>query len=178
MRRLHALLAAAGLALSPAVAADPQKPSSQPDSTTETFEWSTVRSNIRLGVMVIGLTPELRTHYGATPDRGVLVGKVEPGSAAAKAGIQVGDVITEVKGAAIGAATDVIAALSSAQQGDSVTVSVLRDKRPLTLTAKVAQRSATSLLDMPFPRWFDDMLRPFRTPDRPGATPRTDSTST
>ena len=127
MRRLQTWLVAAGLALSPAVAADPRQPSKRPDTTSETFEWSTVRSNVRLGVMVIGLTPELRTHYGASQDRGV--------------------------------------------------VTVLRDRKPLTLTATVQQRGATSMSDMPFPRWFDDFFRSFREPDRPGAR-STESTRT
>src|SRR5262245_15606747 len=44
-----------------------------------------------LGVQLIGITPELRQHYGVPKDAGVLVGAVEADSPAAKAGIQVGD---------------------------------------------------------------------------------------
>ena len=46
-----------------------------------------------LGVSLIGITPELRAHYGSK-DAGVLVGRVEKDSAAAKAGIEVGDILT------------------------------------------------------------------------------------
>ena len=40
------------------------------------------------------MTQELRAHYGAPKDAGVLVAGVESESPAAKAGIQVGDIVT------------------------------------------------------------------------------------
>src|SRR5579871_5943521 len=97
MRRISALLCVAGLAAAPAsVAAGPSNdPWSTPQTQTiEKFEWSTAKG--RLGVMVMGLTPELRKHFGAPDDRGVLVAHVESGTPAATAGIEVGDVIVEV----------------------------------------------------------------------------------
>jgi len=50
----------------------------------------------RLGVGVLDVSPELAQHLGAK--QGVLVNTVSPGSAAAKAGIRVGDLITSVNG--------------------------------------------------------------------------------
>ncbi len=55
-----------------------------------------------LGVRSIEMTPELRQHFGAPKDAGVLVGTVEPESPAAKAGIQVGDILTAVDGEGVG----------------------------------------------------------------------------
>src|SRR4029077_19784150 len=52
-----------------------------------------------LGIQLIEITPELRAHYGVARDAGVLVGGVEPDSPAAKAGIEVGDIITRDGGA-------------------------------------------------------------------------------
>ena len=43
-----------------------------------------------LGVELVDLTPELREHFGAPRDVGVMVGRVEPGSPAARAGLEVG----------------------------------------------------------------------------------------
>jgi S1-C subfamily serine protease len=97
MRRFPALLCVAGLAAAPASAV--AGPSNDPWSVTqsrtvEKFEWSTSKG--RLGVMVMSLTPELRKHFGAPDDRGVLVAHVEPDTPAAKAGVEVGDVIAPI----------------------------------------------------------------------------------
>ena len=54
-----------------------------------------------MGVRLIGITDDLRGHYGAPKDAGVLVAEVEAGSPAARAGIEVGDVITGVEGKSV-----------------------------------------------------------------------------
>src|SRR5512147_2865056 len=128
MRRIPALLCVAGLATAPAsVAAGPSKdPWSTPQSNTvEKFEWSTAKG--RLGLMVMSLTPELRKHFGAAEDRGVLVAHVEPSTPAAAAGIAVGDVIVGVRGHKVDAAPDVLSALADVTKGERVTVELLRD---------------------------------------------------
>jgi hypothetical protein len=51
-----------------------------------------------LGVSLTDISPELREHFGATKENGVLVESVEDGSPADKAGLQVGDVIISVEG--------------------------------------------------------------------------------
>src|SRR4051794_19560494 len=116
MRRFHALLIAAGLAAMPAsAAAGPSDDSWSMPQVFEKYELSTSRG--RLGVMVMSLTPELRKHFGAADDRGVLVAHVAPGTPAAAAGITVGDVIVTVRGHAIGAAADVLTALDDVSRG-------------------------------------------------------------
>src|SRR5580765_8248340 len=40
----------------------------------------------RLGISLVDITPELRSHFGAPKDAGVLVGSVEKDSPAARAG--------------------------------------------------------------------------------------------
>jgi predicted metalloprotease with PDZ domain len=52
----------------------------------------------RLGLEVENLTPELRKFLDAPEDAGVLVARVDPGSPAEQAGIQVGDVLYEAGG--------------------------------------------------------------------------------
>src|SRR5688572_3678790 len=42
-----------------------------------------------LGVSLVDLTPELREHYGAEKDAGILVGSVEEGGPAEKAGVRI-----------------------------------------------------------------------------------------
>lgn len=161
MRRLHALLIA-GLLTAPASAlASPDAPAPKSDDpTTQTFEWSMSTSRARLGVMVIGLTPELRTHLGAPSDRGVIVGRVEPHSAAAAAGLAVGDVITTVKGEAVDDGGDVLAALASSKKGDTVSIAVIRDRKPLTLSAKLVNDAGpTSMSNAPWPAWIREWFQ-------------------
>ena len=51
-----------------------------------------------LGVMLQELTPDLKTRLGVTADKGALITDVVPNSAAAKADLKEGDVITSVDG--------------------------------------------------------------------------------
>ena len=88
----------------------------------------------RLGVMVMAVTPELRHFFGVASDRGVLVARVEPGSAAARAGVQVGDVLVRVGPQIVHTGDDVIQALA-ARPGARVRVSVVRQGRPTHLVA-------------------------------------------
>lgn len=162
MRRIPALLCVAGLAAAPAsaVAGPSNDPSSSPRSqTVETFEWSTAKG--RLGVMVIGLTPELRKHFGAAEDRGVLVAHVDPGTPAATAGIQVGDVIVEVRGKKIDAAPDVLSALADVGKGEHATIELVRDGTPRTLDATLTDNVGASM--MWSPPWLRDWMKPFDT---------------
>lgn len=91
-----------------------------------------------LGVHVVDLTPELRAHLGADADRGLLVGRVVASSPAAKAGVQVGDVLVEVDGHAIDDAADVRAALVGKAPGAAFEVRVIRDGGARTLRATAA----------------------------------------
>ena len=167
MRRLPALLLAAGLAAPASVAASPCPDAKAPEARVQTFEWSTASSKGRLGIMVTSLTPELRTHYGAASDRGVLVARVEPGSAAAGAGLRVGDVVTAVRGRAIDDAPEVIAALAGTRKGEKVELSIIRDKQPMTVTATMTADAGAMPFAAPWDleRWFRDFWN--RMPARP-----------
>jgi predicted metalloprotease with PDZ domain len=162
MRRFQALLIAAGLAAAPLGAAAGPSPIDSPThaQTYERFEWSTSRG--RLGVMVIGLTPELRKHLGAAEDRGVLVGRVEAGTPAAAAGVTVGDVIVGVRGHKIEGAADVLSAIAGTDKGQEVTVDVVRGGKPLTLKAKLTDGS-TAAFEGPWSAF--PFLRHFFTPE-------------
>jgi membrane-associated protease RseP (regulator of RpoE activity) len=170
MRRLKALLIAAGLVTAPAGAvAGPSPDRQNPDSHEQTFEWSSEKP--RLGVMVMELTPELRTHFGAPDHSGVLVAHVEPGTPAAKAGVTVGDVLVDVRGHSIDDAGDVRAALASVGKGQPASLKLVRDKKPLTVQATLASDAATTTAA---PNWWG--LKWFR--DLPGMRSLPDQTRT
>lgn len=158
MRRFKALLIAAGLAAAPASAvAGPNHESDHPDHFFEHFEASAGQG--RLGVYVMSLTPELRKHFNTPNDRGLLVARVEPQSAAAKAGIQPGDIVTEVRGHAVAQAEDMINALSDVPKNQSVSIKLVRDGKPLELTAKMTS-DLTSFAD---PSWWREFFAPFES---------------
>ena len=104
----------------------------------ETRSWTMVSGGgPRLGVQVTELTDELRTFFGAQKDAGLLVGKIEAGSAAEKAGLRVGDVLVSVGGVTVDDASDVRRALGDHKEGDTVPVTVVRERKPITLAARV-----------------------------------------
>ncbi len=88
----------------------------------------------KLGVELVGTTPELREHLGAPKDAGVLVGKVIAGSAAEKAGLKVGDVIVSVDGKSVGEASELIE-LVQAAAGKTVDLDVVRDGKRMKVSA-------------------------------------------
>jgi len=164
MRRFQAWLIAAGLAATPAsVVASPSNDSCSTPQTFEKFEVSTSKG--RLGVMVMGLTPELRKHFGAAEDRGVLVAHVEPGTPAAAAGIAVGDIIVEVRGKTIDSASDVRSALADASTGQGATIQLVRDGKPRSLQATLADDPPPNLFDPNWSGWH--WLREFMKPLAP-----------
>jgi serine protease Do len=90
----------------------------------------------RLGVSVQLLTRDLEEYFGVK--NGVLVSSVAPDSAAAKAGVKAGDVITSLNGRTVDAPGDLIRELDEAE--GEVTIVLMRDKKEMTLKATVEPR--------------------------------------
>lgn len=105
-----------------------------------------------LGVRLIGITEELRAHYGAPKDSGVLVAEVEAGSPAARGGIEVGDVITSVDGSRAESTWDVSRAVRRKKGGETVEVEVVRGrsvrKLSITLDERKSRERTIDLGDM------------------------------
>jgi C-terminal processing protease CtpA/Prc len=94
-----------------------------------------------LGIQLIEITPELRAHYGVARDAGVLVGAVEPDSPAAKAGIEVGDIITRAGGERLESVQDLTRMVREKKTGDTLKIEVSRNRATKSLTATVAERT-------------------------------------
>jgi serine protease Do len=93
----------------------------------------------RLGVTVEPLTEQLQEYFGAK-EGGVLVSSVTAGSAAEKAGLKAGDVITTINGDRVADTGDLIDELAQTS-GTEVTIGIVRDKKASTLKATVEPRS-------------------------------------
>ena len=122
---------------------------SQQTVEVEAFEWSTGQG--RLGLMLMALTPQLRTYFGAPNASGLLVAQVAPNSPAARAGVKVGDVITQVENKNVQGADDIIAATSdigtntgSSGNANKVPIKVIRNHKPMNLQAMIGAGSTQS----------------------------------
>ena len=93
-----------------------------------------------VGVAMTELTPDLRKHFGAPGDQGVLIATVRPASPAERAGVQVGDLIIEVGGQAIDTPSDVADAIRDSDSGDKVKVGLVRDGMKKTVEVTLAAR--------------------------------------
>ena len=94
-----------------------------------------------LGVQLVELTPELRQHYGATAEHGVLVGQVEPGSPAEAAGLRVGDVIVALDGESMDGSWDVRRHVRALEEGEVLAIEAIRDGTHLDLTATIVEKA-------------------------------------
>lgn len=93
-----------------------------------------------LGAALTELSPELRAHFGAPEDAGVLVARVEAESPAAAAGLAVGDVITSIDGERVASGVDLRRRVRALEEGARATVEVVRGGRVLALPVTVAER--------------------------------------
>ena len=88
-----------------------------------------------LGVAVGAVSAEMVQGFGLPDSRGALVNEVVPGSAAAKAGLEAGDVIRAVNGTAVDSASDLPPRIGLMAPGSKVELEVLREGRPRKLSA-------------------------------------------
>jgi serine protease Do/serine protease DegQ len=102
-----------------------------------------------LGVNIYSLTPDTAKALNIATTQGVLVSQVNQGSAAEKAGIKAGDVITSINGQTIKSNTELRNAIGLARVGDKLDVALLRDRKPLHVTAVVAELPATTTAKSP-----------------------------
>ncbi len=91
-----------------------------------------------LGVSLQALSLDLREHFGAPPDSGVLVAEVFDESPAAQAGLVVGDVIVKMDRRQIGRVADVRRVLAYFDAGENVDVEIIRARRRETLSVTLA----------------------------------------
>lgn len=83
----------------------------------------------RLGVTLQDLSAPLASSFGLDAPDGALVSSVQPGSAAAKAGLKAGDVITAIDGEPVRIAGDVSSRVGLARPGDKLKLELWRDKK-------------------------------------------------
>ena len=93
----------------------------------------------RMGLSPLDITPEIKTAFSLSESRGVFVAGIEPGSVAAQAGIELGDVILQVGPDRTDSSKHLKTILAQARVGDKLPVAASRKGLGRTMTLEVTQ---------------------------------------
>jgi len=99
----------------------------------------------RLGVDAQDLTSELAKAFNIKRHQGAVISRIVKGSPADRAGLKVGDIVTGVNGREVQKTTDLRNAVGLLRVGEKVTLKVLREGRPVTITAVIAEPQQVKL---------------------------------
>ncbi len=113
-----------------------------------------------LGVEASDLTPELRQHFSAPADAGVMLSKIVGDSAAEAAGLAVGDIVTRVDDDEISSISRLGRAIRHREGGDAVEIEYWRDGEMHRATATLTANERCSID-------IGDTLRELRIEDLP-----------
>ncbi len=118
-----------------------------------------LRNGANEGMQLMELNDQLAEYFGTQDGVGLLVVKVKKGSAAEKAGIKAGDVLTKIGNRTIDDVEDVSKALAKYNEGGKVDVEVLRKGTSKTLSLQVSQDNDDYSYDFDNEWGRDDMFQ-------------------
>jgi serine protease Do len=93
----------------------------------------------RIGVSITAVPREGYEDFGLKSRLGAVVSTVSPNSAAAKAGIEPGDVVTEFNGRPVKDRDDLVSMVVSTKPGTTVPLKIVRNKQEKTLNVTVEE---------------------------------------
>jgi len=91
----------------------------------------------RIGVSVLPIPREALEDFGLKERRGALVAQVPAGGAAAKAGIEPGDIIVQYNGRPVNNSDELVKMVVATKPGTTVPIKVMRNKQEKTLNVTV-----------------------------------------
>ncbi len=92
------------------------------------------------GMRIQTIDQQIADYYKLDETRGVIVTQVLPGSPAKKAGIQVGDIITQVESYRINNDQTIIGVFQEFRKGQTITLNIVRDNKPMTVQMKLENK--------------------------------------
>ena len=102
------------------------------------IEFGSVRRGL-LGVIISDINQEIAEQLGLDISKGALIQEVSPDSAAEDAGLEAGDVIVGVNEVEISNSSELRNAIGLKRSGERVKITVIRDNRKLTKSAKLGE---------------------------------------
>ena len=111
-----------------------------------------------LGIVSYAIGPDLAQQMGLASDYGVLIQKVIPGGAAERAGLRGGseqayvgntlillggDLIVAIDGQQVNEPGDIAAIMDKHQAGDTISITVLRGRKQITMKLILGEAQAT-----------------------------------
>ncbi len=102
--------------------------------TVETLIRDGKVSHGHIGIGIADVTPENAKFFDESNAAGAVVSQVDADSPGAKAGLQIGDVITEIDGQKITDAGELQVLVGQKQPGSKISLKVLRDGKSLTVS--------------------------------------------
>ena len=130
----------------------PEIPEVAPLPGIPSVEWDNgnlMMNRPRLGIDAEDISGQLGSYFGAPDGEGILVRDVNPGSAAEKAGVKAGDVITSLNGERIHGLSELRSKMSAASEGKTAKLGILRNKSALTLDVEIpAPKKSAHKLEM------------------------------
>lgn len=97
-----------------------------------------------MGISMTTINSSTAKMYGFSADAGAYISGVEDGSAAANAGLQVGDIITAFDGEKVSSASDVMLDVRTKNPGDKVTITYMRGSEEKTAEVTLGQTEESS----------------------------------
>lgn len=138
----------------------PQTPPVQPP--TSVIPAGPAATGSYLGVQLQAMTEELRGVFKVPAGQGVIIVKVARDSPAAKAGLQVGDVIARMGDKTIADSADVQRGLEFYEPGETVAFEIIRNATPQTIRVILAE---PPIAEVPSAGAEQPPVPPFRLPD-------------
>ena len=92
-----------------------------------------------LGVQIENVDADLAEQHGLNVVQGVLIGRVNPGSAAEESGIEVGDVIVAINNHVVNSVSELQEWVARNRPGNTISVTFIRDKE--SISVKVVLRN-------------------------------------
>jgi len=100
----------------------------------------------QLGVMIGGVTQDLADYFEIDSTKGAMVNEILEGSAAEKAGLQVGDIILKINGRDVEGIGDLRNTIAMSAPGSEVRLLVHRNGKERTITVRIAELSEKQAL--------------------------------
>jgi len=108
------------------------------DKQPKVFRWRR-RDPKYIGVYVQEINRELSEHFGVKEGKGLLISRIEEGSPAAEAGLEVGDVIVRADGERVEKKSDLSELIRDRKKGDAITIEFLRDRKKKTVEVTIEE---------------------------------------